>query len=135
MMDIGTFYSGTKYVHISCVSLSVSLFTARGVWVIATHRRLWRWLRIVPHIVDTLLLASGLTMAFLIHQYPFFNSDWLTAKVVGLFAYIALGTLLFRGPSDQRWRVTAVLLALLTFAYIVSVALTKQPYGFLRGVV
>ncbi|HET7314282.1 SirB2 family protein [Salinisphaera sp.] len=131
-MDIGTLYNGIKLVHMSCAGASVSLFTARGLWVNVARRGLWRWLRIVPHVIDTLLLASGLTLAFLIHQYPFFNSDWLTAKVIGLIAYIALGTVVFRGPSDRRWRALAGVLALLVFAYIVGVAVTMRPTGFLH---
>ena len=103
-MDIGAFYSTTKLVHITCVALSGSLFTVRGLWVIATQRQLWRWLRVVPHLLDTLLLASGLTLAFLIHQYPFFHSDWLTAKVIGLVVYIGLGTMVFRGPYGRSGR-------------------------------
>lgn len=131
-MDIGNLYSGIKIVHMSCVAASVSLFTARGLWVNGLRRGLWRGLRVLPHVIDTLLLISGLTLAWLIHQYPFYNSDWLTAKVIGLIIYIALGTLVFRGPSARRWRAVAGLLALLVFAYIVGVAVTMQPAGFLR---
>lgn len=131
-MDIAFFYSEIKTVHMSCAGASVGLFVARGLWVNAMRRQLWRWLRVVPHLIDTLLLVSGLTLAFLIHQYPFFNSDWLTAKMIGLVIYILLGTLVFRGPLDWRWRVAAGALALLVFAYIVSVAVTMQPTGFLR---
>jgi uncharacterized membrane protein SirB2 len=130
-MDIGTVYLGTKWVHVTCVILSISLFSARGAWIIVTRRGLWRWLRIVPHCIDTVLLASGLTLAFLIHQYPFYNSDWLTAKVAGLIAYIVWGVLLFRGSSKRQWQVPVGVFAVLTFVYIVSVALTKQPRGWL----
>lgn len=132
-MDIGTFYSGTKIVHITCVAISGTLFTARGAWIIVTRRRLWRWLRIAPHFIDTVLLASGLTLAFIIHQYPFYNSDWLTAKVVGLIVYILLGVLMFRGARSRGWQVATGVFALVTFAYIISVAWTMRPMGFLLG--
>ncbi|HEU4618979.1 MAG TPA: SirB2 family protein [Gammaproteobacteria bacterium] len=122
-----------KTVHMTCIGLSVGLFATRGAWLIASGRGLWKWLRIVPHIVDTVLLASGLTLAFWIRQYPFVNSGWLTAKVIGLIAYIALGVVLFRAPLGRpaRWGIWAA--ALLVFAYIVSVAVTKRPAGFLAG--
>ena len=129
-MDIGTVYSTTKLIHISCVVLSGSLFAGRGVWVVTTRRALWRWLRIVPHVIDTVLLASGLGLALLIHQYPFFNSDWLTAKMIGLVVYIGLGMTVFRSGATRRGRAVAGLAALLVFAYIVSVATSKQPAGF-----
>ncbi|WP_111748468.1 SirB2 family protein [Salinisphaera orenii] len=132
-MDIGTVYTATKTMHVACVGLSGGLFAGRAGWVIATRRGLWRWLKVVPHCVDTVLLASGLTLAFLIHQYPFAGSDWLTAKVIGLFAYIALGVMVFRGSRQQSLRMLFSLAALLVFAYIVSVAVTKQPAGFVVG--
>jgi uncharacterized membrane protein SirB2 len=126
-------YLSVKVLHMTCVAFSVGLFAARGVWLIASGRGLWRWLRIVPHVVDTVLLASGLTLAFWIRQYPFVNSGWLTAKVVGLIAYIALGVVVFRAPLGRpaRWGIWAS--ALLVFAYIVSVAVTKRPAGFFAG--
>lgn len=130
-MDIGTLFVWTKVVHVTCVTISITLFTARGVWVIATSRGLWSWLRVVPHMNDSILLASGLTMAVLIHQYPFYNSDWLTAKVVGLVVYITLGSMLFRGSRDRVRRSIIGVFALVVFAYIVSVALTMNPEGFL----
>lgn len=132
-MHLAAYFLQIRTVHVVCVAASISLFVVRGAWVLLSGRGLWRWLRVAPHIVDTLLLASGLTLAFLIQQYPFFNSDWLTAKVVGLIAYIALGVVLFRGPRSTIVRATAGLMALLVFAYIVSVAVSKQPAGFLTA--
>jgi uncharacterized membrane protein SirB2 len=129
-------YSWIKLVHIACVGLSFSLFFTRGLWLLLRPARpLWRWLRIAPHMVDTALLASGLTLAFFIRQYPFVNSDWLTAKVIGLIVYITLGVIAFRGLRLRAGRWLVWVMALLVFGYIVSVALSKQPAGFLRGYV
>ncbi|HET7675980.1 MAG TPA: SirB2 family protein [Gammaproteobacteria bacterium] len=124
------YYSVIKLVHMSCVALSVSLFAARGLWLLASERPLWRWLRVAPHLIDTLLLASGLTLAFLIHQFPFVNSDWLTAKVIGLIFYIVLGVAVFRASAPRAARWSLWVLAILVFGYIVSVAVTKDPAGF-----
>lgn len=130
-MHLAAYFPQIKTVHVVCAAVSISLFTSRGVWVIASGRGIWHWLRVAPHIVDTVLLGSGLTLAFLIRQYPFLNSDWLTAKVIGLIVYVALGVVVFRGPRSPFLRATAGLMALLVFAYIVSVAFSKQPAGFL----
>lgn len=129
-MDIVAFYTPLKQVHMACVGLSVGLFAIRAGWVVATQRRLWRALRVIPHVIDTLLLASGLTLAFLVQQYPFVNSAWLSAKVLGLGVYIALGVLVFRGAEGRLGRALTGVAALLVFAYIVSVAVSKQPAGF-----
>ena len=72
--------------------LSLSLFAVRGAWMVAgTLRDKGRWVRIVPHVIDTALLASAIGLAITIGQYPG-TSGWLTAKVAGLVAYIVLGS-------------------------------------------
>lgn len=130
-MDIGDLYSSLKIVHICCAVLSVSLFAIRGLVGGLLRYRLWRWLHIVPHVIDALLLASGITLAILIHQYPFFNSPWLTVKIIALLVYIALGVWLFRGPDWLPGRALIGGAALLTAGYIIGVAITKHPAGWL----
>lgn len=123
-------YFWIKLVHVSSVALSLSLFCVRGVWMLAGSEMLQRrWVRVVPHVVDTLLLLSGVSLAWLIRQYPP-ESHWLDAKLVGLVLYIVLGTVaLKRGPT-LALRTTAWIAALLVFGYIVSVAVTKNPTGY-----
>lgn len=118
-------------VHLSMVSLSFVLFFGRGLWVAPfPHHRLPRLLKVLPHIIDTLLLASGATLAVLIRQYPGVD-PWLTAKLVGLVVYIGLGMVALRHGRTPAVRVTAWLAALCVFGYIVSVALTQNPAGFI----
>lgn len=88
-----------------------------------------RWVKVVPHIVDTLLLTSALIMVSWSGQYPFVQS-WLTAKVIALIVYIALGTIALKRGKTKVMRSGALLAAIVTFAYIVSVALTKQAMIF-----
>ena len=85
-----------------------------------------RAVKIVPHVVDTVLLASAIALAVMIGQYPF-TASWLTAKLIGLIFYIALGTLALRRAPTRRGRVTAWIVAQLVFFYIVAVAVTKDP--------
>ena len=89
-----------------------------------------RWVRVLPHVVDTVLLASAIALAVMIRQYPLAH-DWLTAKVFGLIAYIVLGTIALKRGRTRAVRITAFWSALLVFAYIVAVAITKSvvPYG------
>lgn len=57
------------------------------------------WVRILPHLIDTVLLASALTLVFWSGQYPF-QQSLLTAKLLALLVYIALGTVaLKRGKT------------------------------------
>jgi len=82
--------------------------------------------RIAPHVVDTLLLSSALAMAWLSGQYPF-AQDWLTAKLCGLLVYIGCGMVALKRGRTLAIRAFFLLLALLAYAYIVSVALTRSP--------
>ena len=119
-------YLLAKSLHVGCVILSLGGFAARGLLMMAGSPILKaRFVRIAPHVVDTLLLASAIWLTILIHQYPFVQA-WLTAKVIGLVVYIGLGAVALRRRS-----ITAFLLAAATAAYIVSVALTHDARGFL----
>ena len=120
-------YLALKYLHVSCVILSYALFLVRGVWMMRSSPLLaQRWVRIVPHVVDTVLLASAIAMAILIRQYPF-TAPWLTAKLVGLIAYIALGMIALKRGRTRGVRLTAWIAAQLVFFYIVAVAVNKNP--------
>ncbi len=129
-------YLAVKWLHVGCVVLSITGFAARGALMLAGSPLLGaRWVRVAPHVVDTLLLASALWLAWMIGQYPFVHG-WLTAKVLGLFAYIILGSIALRRGRTPRQRGAAFAAALATAAYIVSVALTHDPRGallWLRG--
>ena len=129
-MHLPETYTLLKYLHISCVALSGAGFALRGAWMMRDSPLLARrWVRIAPHVVDTVLLASAVALALLIGQYPLADS-WLTAKVLGLAAYIALGTIALKRGRTRSGRITALCGALLAFAYIIAVALTKSalPY-------
>ena len=88
-----------------------------------------RWVRIVPHVIDTVLLASALWLAWRIGADG--TRGWLWAKVVGLVAYVVLGTIALKRGRTRGARAVAFVAALATFGYIVSVAIAKSPLGFL----
>ena len=93
-----------KITQVSCIAISYTLFVVRGVWMMRDSALLQRrWVRIVPHVVDTALLASAIALAIIIHQYPFVNG-WLTAKIVGLLAYIGLGMIALRSGKTRATR-------------------------------
>lgn len=124
-------YLALKYLHVTCVVLSGLGFCLRG-WLMLTESPLLkaRLARIAPHLIDTLLLGSALTMAFLSAQYPF-AQDWLTAKLGGLLAYILLGTMALKRGRTKAARTRYFIAALFAYAYIVSVALNRSPLGWL----
>jgi len=125
-MDFATL----KIIHIAAVAISYALFFVRGVWMLTDSPLLpRRWVRIVPHVNDTLLLAAAIWMTTLIHQYPGTHA-WLSAKVAGLVVYILLGMLALRPGRGKRARAAAWLAAQGVFGYIVAVALTHSANPF-----
>jgi uncharacterized membrane protein SirB2 len=124
-------YTTVKLVHQSAVALSLGGFALRGwaslrgqAWVSRPAARRW------PHLIDTVLLGSAVTLAWMAGLAPW-HTPWLMSKIVALLVYIALGVIALKPSVDPRLRRAAWLGALLSFGFIVSVAITKQPAGFL----
>src|SRR5665811_1781914 len=126
------YYSLIKNLHLTTIALSLTLFVLRGAWMIAASPLLQaRWVRIVPHVIDTLLLASGIGLAVLIQQYPLVHG-WLTAKLLALILYIGLGTLALKRGKTRGQRIAAWIAALLVFGYMVAVAMAHDPFPFVQ---
>jgi uncharacterized membrane protein SirB2 len=119
-----------KGLHITCAITSYILFFLRGIWSFRGSPIMrQRWVRIVPHVVDTLLLVLAIVLAFAIHQYPFVDT-WLTAKVLGVFLYIGLGFVALKYGKTRTIRILAWLIAQTVFAYIVLVAISHNAVPF-----
>jgi len=124
-----TAYLVAKSIHVGCVVISLAGFVLRGLLMLAGSPWLQaRFVRIAPHVIDTLLLASALWLAWLLGQNPFVHA-WLTAKVLGLLAYIGFGTVALRRGRTRAVRLGALLCAVISAAYVVAVALTRDPRG------
>jgi len=130
-------YAILKLIHVSAVVLSFLGFTARGLGVLSGAG--WvrhRLMRVLPHLVDTVLLLSAIGMLWIIRLPPW-KAPWLMAKLAALVAYIALGVIALRPTSPGRVpvarsvRLAAWIGALAVLGYIVSVAVTKSPCGAL----
>lgn len=120
-----------KHLHVTCVVISITGFFLRGLLAFADSPVLaQKWLKWAPHANDALLLTAAIALAIMSGQYPLVDS-WLTAKVFGLIAYIILGSIALRAGRTRRARMAAWLAAMATFGYVVSVALTRHPAGFL----
>ncbi len=120
-----------KSIHMVCALLSFSGFFVRGIWMLRGSARLQqRWVKILPHIIDMLLLASAIILAVQWRLSPL-EQSWLMAKIVALLVYIGLGMVALRFGRSKGTRLFAWLAGLLTFVYIVSVALSKSALGWL----
>ncbi|NOZ51738.1 MAG: SirB2 family protein [Gammaproteobacteria bacterium] len=119
-----------KFVHVAAALLSIVGFSVRGyLKIIGSSRLDHQWLRIAPHVIDTVLLLSAVILAVELAKIPFVDV-WLTAKIVALVVYILLGFIVMRLAKRQAVRVVAYILAIITFSYIVMVALSRNVFLF-----
>jgi len=127
-------YLALKHIHVTSVALSLVLFLLRGGLMMAGSEKLrLPLLRILPHLVDTVLLASAIGLAVTLRQYPFV-APWVTVKVILLVVYIVLGSLALKRGRTRAQRSVYFVLAVATFLFIVSVARAHHPLGFLAPV-
>ena len=122
------YYLPLRVVHLTCVSLSLTLFLLRGWWHWRdSPLRRSRWARVLPHINDTLLLLAGIGLAVILQQSPL-AATWLLAKLIGLLLHILLGMVALRGWLRGRLAALAWLGSVAAFAYVVGVALSRDPW-------
>lgn len=114
-------------LHITLALISVSGFVLRVGWALTDPQMLQhKAVRIAPHVVDTLLLVSGVVMALSLPGG--LMTDWLITKLVVLLGYIGFGVLALRGSGTRRW--IGIVGALLCVGYIFLVAFSRSPVPF-----
>lgn len=86
--------------------------------------------KVLPHIVDTLLLASAIYLVIASQMYPFVI-NWVTAKLLLLVVYIVLGTIALKRGRSKKTRVASFILAVMTIVGIFGIASTKPALAFL----
>jgi uncharacterized membrane protein SirB2 len=118
-------------LHVTTAIISLLLFIGRGIWVMQHDpQQRPRWMKWLPHVNDSVLFILGIMLMLMIQQYPVTNS-WLTFKLSALVIYILLGMVVMKWAKTRRTRFIAWLSALVVFAYLVGVAITKQPLVFM----
>ena len=119
-------YFTIKALHVCAAILTISGFALRGFWMLTGSALLDRRLvRILPHIVDSVFLLSGIGLVWIL-RLQVFDQPWLLAKLFAVVVYILLGMVALRRGRSARSRSVAFVLALATFAYITGVALSKS---------
>jgi uncharacterized membrane protein SirB2 len=115
-----------KHLHMTFAFISILGFMVRGVLAINQHAIMRKkWIRILPHINDTLLLVAAIYLAWSLRANPL-SHDWLLVKIIALFVYIGIATVVIKTRGSKLTQWTSYGLAILVFAYIVAVAVTKS---------
>lgn len=121
------YYADWKTIHLAMVVASVAGFLLRfGLRFAAPGLLQSRFSRTVPHIVDTLLLASAIAMVLI--AWPGVPG-WIRAKIAGLLVYIVAGSYALKRAHQPAAIAIAFLVAIAAIAYIVATAYAKSPLG------
>jgi uncharacterized membrane protein SirB2 len=119
-------YEIVKIIHVGCAMLTLVSFSLRGIWMLHWPGMLKQAaVRIVPHVIDAVLLASAIVLMIQTRQYPLAQT-WLTAKIAAVVVYIVLGSVALKRGRTRAIRISASVGALATYGYIVAVALTHD---------
>jgi uncharacterized membrane protein SirB2 len=122
-------YLQLRHAHITLAIVSVTIFTVRGLLMLAGSSRVnTPWLKYPSYTVDTLLLTAALMLTTIIHQFPF-QTGWLTMKVCLLVVYVVLGVIALKRGQTRGVRAAAFVAALLTVGFLFTVARAHHPLG------
>lgn len=126
---IAALYPWLRYMHITLVVLSVSVFAVRGLGVLAGQAWPMRDLaRGLSPVIDSLLLLAGATLWWLLQLNPWHN-HWLGAKLVLLVVYIVLGSFALKRAPTRTGKALAFVAALSVVGLMASIATAHHPLG------
>lgn len=115
-----------KSIHMLFIILSVSSFIIRIMLV--QFKPAWiqpKIAKIAPHIIDTILLMSGVGLVFQ-GNWMAGEFGWIISKIIMLCVYVGFGVIAMRSTGIKRW--LAFLLALTSFGYILFIAISKHGF-------
>lgn len=117
-----------KTIHMACAVLTLLGFSIRGYWMLTESDLLQKKaVRILPHIIDTLLLLSAIMLVIITGLYPFVVG-WVTLKLILLVVYIVLGTFALKRGKTKQSRTLFFVAALITVLAIFAIAGIKPGF-------
>jgi len=119
-----------KHLHMTLAMVSIALFSLRFMWTLMSSKQLQKkWVKVVPHIIDTFLLLLGIGMAVQLSLNPIENL-WLAEKIIAIFAYIFTGLYALKFARNKSMQIMGYLGAVGWFMLIVRIAMTKETVFF-----
>lgn len=116
-----------KHLHMTAAGLSILFFVVRAFWSVQGSTLLQnRLVKTLPHVIDTVLLLAGITLAAMIGP----EQPWILVKIIALIAYIGAGTIAIKRGKTAKTRAIAAIIAVAIFVYIVGVAMTKSALSW-----
>ncbi|MCL5050420.1 SirB2 family protein [Aliidiomarina maris] len=123
-------YTAFKHFHMTMAILSLVLLVIRFLLAVRRPDALnQKFLKIVPHVIDTLLVVSIITilMHVDISVYP---SGFIGEKALFFIVYIVFSVLTIlslRGRVTAKLKFPAFVLAIVSWLWLVHVAFSKAP--------
>ncbi|WP_088330818.1 SirB2 family protein [Lacimicrobium sp. SS2-24] len=123
-------YAMVKHLHLTVISISLALFILRFFWTLRGSAMLQKkWVKVLPHAVDTLLLITAAWLCVLISQYPFVDG-WVTEKLLAVLLYVLMGLVALKLGRTLFIRWVGFVGALAWLVFAAKVAIMKQPLLF-----
>lgn len=119
-----------KHLHMTVAAISILLFTFRFALTLVNSNKLTlKWLKITPHIIDTLLLGLGIALAVQLSMNPV-EQLWLAEKLFALVAYIFTGYYTLKLARNRTMQIIGFLGAMGWIMLIVRIAISKEAVLF-----
>lgn len=129
-------YPEIKLVHVTAAIASGTLFLLRGTAVnLGGSWGMLAPIRYLSYTIDIVLLIAALLLLTILPSAVYSNG-WLWLKLTLLVAYVGLGTLALKRGRTAGIRRSSFVAAVITYAYVFSMARTHDPLGpltFLLG--
>ena len=123
--ELSEHYLLIRQLHILTAALSVTLFTIRFLLLVRSPT--WqpnRWLKVLPHVNDSLLLILAILLCIIIQQAPLIT-PWLTEKVAAVTLYILAGMFALKWSKTRLSKIIWFIIAIFMFAYAANIAINK----------
>ncbi|MGB2741925.1 MAG: SirB2 family protein [Cognaticolwellia sp.] len=121
-----------KHLHMTIAAISVLLFVFRFALTLVNSNKLTlKWLKIAPHIIDTLLLGLGIALAVKLSINPA-EQLWLAEKLFAVVAYIFTGYYTLKLARNRTMQIIGFLGAMGWIMLVVRIAISKETV-FLAG--
>jgi uncharacterized membrane protein SirB2 len=119
-----------KQAHVVLAILTFVSFSTRVYWMYRGSAKLHsRAVKVIPHLIDALLLLTGLAVAVMFYG-EFYRQPWLLLKLLAVVIYIITGSIALKRGNTMKIRMAAVFGSWGVFVFIVILAWTHGviPY-------
>ena len=122
-------YPFVKFIHVFFAAAIFAGYVLRLVWMISDNPRPPQgWIRAIPWVADSILLATGIWMLFKIAHLPGVEV-WMIGKILLVIVFGCLTVVTLYFIKSQPLRVLTWIGALVIYLQMVVISIIKDPTG------